>query len=120
MWDADKVAEFIDSICKGYPIGMFTFWKRYDDKNKIHVKYIVDGLQRITSMCLILFDVIPCWYSSSAKDKKQWEKIKKKHSIGLQIKDGKCIFSKITSKNQDELCPVSEIFKAESLTALGW
>ncbi len=67
VWDAKRVAEFVDSIYKGYPIGMLIFWRRPNE----NVKYIVDGLQRITSMCLI-FDKTPKWYRRDAKSKSLW------------------------------------------------
>lgn len=104
VWNAKRVAEFVDSIYKGYPIGMLIFWRRPNE----NVKYIVDGLQRITSMCLI-FDKTPKWYSKDAKSKSLWKEIKRRCNIGVYIENNEIMFDQITAKNIDKLCPITKI-----------
>lgn len=66
VWSVDKTAELLDSILKGYPIGTFILWETNERlrgiKNignlkcdtipdGIKVQYVLDGQQRITSLC---------------------------------------------------------------------
>lgn len=65
VWSADKTAQLLDSILKGYPIGTFILWQtseRMADIKNIgnldipetpdgqKVQYVLDGQQRITSL----------------------------------------------------------------------
>ncbi len=113
VWDAKRVAEFVDSIYKEYPIGMLIFWKRPNE----NVNYVVDGLQRITSMCLI-FDKTPKWYRRDAKNKNLWKEIKKKCNIGVYLENSSFMFDQITARNIDKLCPITKILGDYSLTKL--
>lgn len=80
VWNPDKISLLFDSILRGYPIGLFLFWK-LDDKHRkeydcysFHENYtvgemqtplnnplptkskyaVLDGQQRLTSICLAL------------------------------------------------------------------
>jgi len=65
IWDLDKTAKLLDSILKGYPVGIFVLWetnkKISEIKNignlklplvldNINTQYILDGHQRISSL----------------------------------------------------------------------
>lgn len=67
VWGKEQVAELLDSIIKGYPIGTFILWKTKDRLRSVKniggeifkeplegdfVYYILDGQQRITSLYL--------------------------------------------------------------------
>jgi hypothetical protein len=65
VWDAEKVAYFMDSLFKGYPFGSLLFWRTkaqlkterqlgpfvLPDRNPEYpIDYVLDGQQRITSI----------------------------------------------------------------------
>lgn len=65
VWDADKVAYFMDSLYKGYPFGSLLFWRTRaqlkterklgpfvlpDRDPEYPIDYVLDGQQRITSI----------------------------------------------------------------------
>jgi len=61
VWTKDQVADLLDSLIKGYPIGSLLIWDlneytsgRYLEDEKREKEWIVDGQQRIMSLCLIL------------------------------------------------------------------
>ncbi|MBN1313811.1 MAG: DUF262 domain-containing protein [Anaerolineales bacterium] len=73
IWRKEQTAELIDSLIKGYPIGMFIFWQTKEELR--HVKeignsqlpdvpagdsafYILDGQQRITSLYAVRKGVV--------------------------------------------------------------
>jgi hypothetical protein len=47
VWSDEKVRQLAESILKGYPIGMLTFFNMHD------VSYVLDGQQRLLSLALI-------------------------------------------------------------------
>lgn len=65
VWEPEKVAFFIDSLYKGYPIGSLLFWRtniRLENERQLGnyslpeptkgypLDYVLDGQQRITSI----------------------------------------------------------------------
>jgi uncharacterized protein with ParB-like and HNH nuclease domain len=65
VWDADRVAYFVDSIYKGFPFGSVLLWrtrtplrmernlgpyKLPDNDPEYPIDYVLDGQQRITSI----------------------------------------------------------------------
>jgi hypothetical protein len=69
VWEKEKVAQLMDSIFKGYPIGSFILWKTKERLGAIKglgskifpdipdgdsIYYILDGQQRITSLYLVV------------------------------------------------------------------
>ena len=106
VWDSEMIAELADSLYKEYPIGMLIFWEK-DDK-----LYVIDGLQRILSFCLMV-DRKPKWMGQN-----EWEKLRRRHKIGVYYDGSKVEFSKITRDNANKLCPLSELLKTEDIISL--
>lgn len=65
VWEPERVAQFIDSLYKGYPFGSLLFWRTNeqlksertlgpfqlpDPKAEFPIDYVLDGQQRITSV----------------------------------------------------------------------
>ena len=65
VWSMEASAKLMDSIIKGYPVGVFTFWKTKERLRSVksigaidlpdipdsdYVNYVLDGQQRITSI----------------------------------------------------------------------
>jgi hypothetical protein len=74
VWDADRIAHFIDSIYKGYPYGSLLFWnttqtlasdRRIGPYNlpapagKSPTMYVLDGQQRVTSLFMTFQTDLP-------------------------------------------------------------
>mgnify|MGYP001582376812 CR=1 FL=1 len=65
VWNERKIADFLDSLYKGYPVGVITLIKtkhdfpklpvedRNDDNSSEEKFYVIDGQQRITSLLLM-------------------------------------------------------------------
>ncbi len=65
VWSMESSAKLMDSIIKGYPVGVFTFWRTKERLRSVknigsidlpdipdsdYVNYVLDGQQRITSI----------------------------------------------------------------------
>lgn len=65
VWDAEKVADLVDSIYKGFPFGTLLFWRTKEElanekrigpfeliesEKDFPIDYVLDGQQRITSI----------------------------------------------------------------------
>src|SRR5580704_11572282 len=93
VWRASKVAELVDSLWRGYPIGTLLLWESSyesaqtalgDQGRKL---WIVDGQQRVTSLAL-LFGKKPYWWANAA----QWNKFYEKYNVLVNV-----------SKDRDDL-----------------
>jgi hypothetical protein len=86
VWRASKVADLVDSLWRGYPIGTLLLWESSyqqprtalgDQGRKL---WIVDGQQRVTSLAL-LFGKKPYWWS----DGTQWNKFYEKYDVLVHL-----------------------------------
>lgn len=57
-WTKAHVATLWDSLFKGHPIGLFTFWEQETPESQIH-KLIVDGQQRLLSIYTAMENAVP-------------------------------------------------------------
>ena len=57
-WTKSHIATLWDSLFKGHPIGLFTFWEQETPKGQVH-KLIVDGQQRLLSIYTAMEDAVP-------------------------------------------------------------
>jgi len=86
VWRASKVADLVDSLWRGYPIGTLLLWESsYESPqtalgNQGRKLWIVDGQQRVTSLAL-LFGKKPYWWSNST----QWNKFYEKYNVLVNI-----------------------------------
>jgi len=76
VWPQDKILRLLDSVLRGYPIGVVTIWETYDDiqyrtfvkdywSSELHtyhenpqgkkIKFMLDGQQRIQSLYITLY-----------------------------------------------------------------
>lgn len=86
VWTPEKAKEFVDSLWRGYPIGVILLWESaYNsprtamggDDQKL---WIIDGQQRITSLAL-LFGKKPYWWESSS----DWNEALDKYNVLVHI-----------------------------------
>ena len=57
-WSKSNIATLWDSLFKGHPIGLFTFWEQETPEGQVH-KLIVDGQQRLLSIYTAMEDAVP-------------------------------------------------------------
>jgi hypothetical protein len=113
VWDKDQVAELVDSLYKDYPIGILVFW--YNHKNRCY--NIVDGLQRIMSVCII-FDKKPVWI----RDKDYWNSLRDKYDVYVYYDNNseKFVFVPASEKvrNSPEYVSIREIMTTKNIYEL--
>ena len=86
VWRASKVADLVDSLWRGYPIGTLLLWESTYESARTALGgqgpklWIVDGQQRVTSLAL-LFGKKPYWWS----DVPQWNKFLDKYDVLVNI-----------------------------------
>ena len=57
-WTKNHIATLWDSLFKGHPIGLFTFWEQETPEGQVH-KLIVDGQQRLLSIYTAMENSLP-------------------------------------------------------------
>ncbi len=86
VWRASKVADLVDSLWRGYPIGTLLLWESSYESPRTALGaqgpklWIVDGQQRVTSLAL-LFGKKPYWWSDAA----QWNRFYDKYDVLVNI-----------------------------------
>ncbi len=86
VWRASKVADLVDSLWRGYPIGTLLLWESLYESPRTALGdqgpklWVVDGQQRVTSLAL-LFGKKPYWWS----DAPQWNKFYSKYDVLVNI-----------------------------------
>jgi predicted nucleic acid-binding protein len=122
VWRPSKVADLVDSLWRGYPIGTLLLWESAYDQprtalgNQGQKLWIVDGQQRVTSLAL-LFGRKPYWWSDGA----QWNKYYERYDVLVNIaKAGELEFSLINPvrRKSPEWLSVRRILSSASLTEL--
>ena len=85
VWTKDQVKDLLDSLIRGYPIGSLLIWDLseyasgryiYESRRK---EWIVDGQQRIVSLCLLLSRK-PYWM-----DTNEWNNLLSKYKIKINV-----------------------------------
>jgi len=85
VWTKEQVKDLLDSLIKGYPIGSLLIWDLSEYKSGRYVsekrekEWIVDGQQRIASLCLILSRK-PYWM-----DLDEWNTLLNKYKIRINV-----------------------------------
>lgn len=87
VWKPAQVRNLCDSLFKEYPIGSLLMWDNPDyseplkgaPNQVIRPKWIIDGQQRITSLCLLL-GKRPFWYGPE-----DWDKLREDYKVFINI-----------------------------------
>lgn len=85
VWTKDQVKDLLDSLIRGYPIGSLLVWDLSEYTSGRYVfetrrkEWIVDGQQRIVSLCLILSRK-PYWM-----DTYEWNRLLNKYKTKINI-----------------------------------
>jgi hypothetical protein len=84
VWTKDQVKDFLDSLIKGYPVGSLLVWNLKNYISGKHMSsgtpkdWIVDGQQRIVSLCLIMSKK-PNWMGD------EWNELFEKYKIKINV-----------------------------------
>ncbi len=123
VWRASKVADLVDSLWRGYPIGTLLLWESsYDSPqtalgNQGRKLWVVNGQQRVTSLAL-LFGKKPYWWSNVG----QWNRFYEKYNILVNIaKDKDDLEFGLTNplrKKSNEWIPVRNVLHSDNLSQL--
>lgn len=97
VWTAQQVRKLCDSLYRGYPISVLLLWDNPEymqpqtgaPNYRRQPLWIIDGQQRITSLCL-LFGQKPWWYGPD-----EWADEQRRHRMFMNINliDGSVKFS---------------------------
>lgn len=87
IWKPAQVRNLCDSLFRDYPIGSLLMWDNpeYSEPLKgapnqlTRPKWIIDGQQRITSLCL-LFGKRPFWYGPG-----EWDELRENYKVFIDI-----------------------------------
>jgi hypothetical protein len=123
VWRASKVADLVDSLWRGYPIGTLLLWESSYESPRTALGtqgrklWIVDGQQRVTSLAL-LFGKKPYWWSDAA----QWNKFYEKYNVLVNIAKDKDdlefgLMNPVRRKSSEWL-PVRSVLHSANLSEL--
>lgn len=123
VWKPDRVRTLVESLDKGYPIGTLLLWdnKEYaaakGGRGKQLHKWIVDGQQRVTSLCIV-YDHKPFWWP----DQESWEETVERNQVLVNVcptnsKDHFGLKNPIRSRDP-RWCPVTDILNLENEEAV--
>jgi len=85
VWTKNQVANLLDSLIRGYPIGSILIWDLSEYTQGKHVyenkpkEWIVDGQQRLVALCILSLKK-PYWL-----EVKKWNELIKKYRIKVNI-----------------------------------
>lgn len=95
VWKPEQVVLLAESLYQDYPVGTFLLW----DSSEYHQprgadgtqprRWIVDGQQRATALCLLLGQK-PYWW----KDADSWNQLLKKHDVTVNLMGEEPSFSR--------------------------
>jgi hypothetical protein len=113
VWTKDQVKELLDSLIKGYPIGSLLIWDLNEYTSGKHVfeertkDWIVDGQQRIVSLCLIM-SRRPYWM-----DVDEWNNLLNRYRIKINVLTLEVALESPALKKDPTWIYPQEIFNAE-------
>ncbi|MEM3385394.1 MAG: DUF262 domain-containing protein [Nitrososphaeria archaeon] len=115
VWSKHQVADILDSLLKGYPIGSFLVWDLSDYTQGKHVyekipkEWLVDGQQRIIALCLLTRRK-PYWLEIS-----DWNDLVRKYEIKVNVLTLEVSLEYSAIKRNPEWVHPHDIFNSESL-----
>ena len=113
VWRHGRIAALMDSLYRGYPIGIVTTWKQAESSGAA-VDMVVDGQQRMASIYACYTDTYPPTYGDSEN--------KPRIGIHFHILDEQFDFPTPKTLNEDKMwVKVSSLFgDANSPTTRAW
>jgi len=118
VWTKNQVANFLDSLIKGYPIGSILIWDLseytqgkhvYENKSK---EWIIDGQQRLVALCILRLKK-PYWLSTD-----DWNELVQKYRVKIDILSLDVSLEHSAIKKDPKWVYPHEIFDAKDLAKL--
>ncbi len=103
IWKKDRITKLIDSLYRGYPVGVITTWTQGQGRSDM----VVDGQQRTSSIYACFKDAAPATYGP--------EDPKPQTGLHFHIVKEKFDFPSFRTRKQDPMwVKVSDLFGAPS------
>lgn len=84
MWNPLGVRDLAESLWRDYPIGPLLIWERDSDASSERLpSLIIDGQQRLTSLCILLGHR-PRWWSGEKNER--WKEIVSRYEVWFDMK----------------------------------
>ncbi|WP_309493710.1 GmrSD restriction endonuclease domain-containing protein [Candidatus Hecatella orcuttiae] len=118
VWTKNQVADLLDSLIKGYPIGSILVWDLSDYTQGKHVyenkskEWMVDGQQRIVALCILNLRK-PYWLDINI-----WNDLVKKYRVKINILTLEVSLEYPAIKQIHEWVSPYDIFNAEDIKKL--
>jgi hypothetical protein len=123
VWRPSKVAALVDSLWRGYPIGILLLWESGYDSPRTALGtqgrklWIVDGQQRVTSLAL-LFGKKPYWWADAAHWNRLYERYDVLAHIGKSKTDMEFSLSNPIRRKANEWVSVRKILTSQNLSEM--
>ena len=104
-WSKGHIATLWDSLFKGHPIGLFTFWEQPTPEGQIH-KLIVDGQQRLLSIYTAMENAVPSTILPNAPTPPL--------GLNVNILNGNFRFYTPMMKNRPQWMPICDIIQDDA------
>lgn len=123
VWRPSKVADLVDSLWRGYPIGTLLLWESGYDSPRTALGtqgrklWIVDGQQRVTSLAL-LFGKKPYWWADTAHWNKLYERYDVLVNIAKPADDMEFSLTNPIRRKSNEWVSVRRILNSKNLSEL--
>jgi hypothetical protein len=124
VWRPSKVADLVDSLWRGYPIGTLLLWESSYDQPRTALGdqgrklWIVDGQQRVTSLAL-LFGKKPYWWSDATKWNRFYDRYDVLVNVAKDIKDLEFSLANPVRRRSNEWISVRKVLNSANLSELG-
>lgn len=110
VYKVPHVCELADSLWREYPIGLFLLWRRQEGNARQSRLWVVDGQQRLTSLCF-LFGETPSWWRDG-----QWSAVMREpYDVRFDVEAGAPPFFVVPTElrvGDRRLVPLWQLFEA--------
>ena len=98
MWNPLGVRDLAESLWRDYPIGPLLIWQREGDASAERLlSLVVDGQQRLTSLCILL-GYRPRWWSGDKSER--WNEIVSRYEVWFDMRAEGEHFFRTTSESK--------------------
>ena len=114
VWSPKQVRDLAESLWLDYPIGFFLLWDKESNGNRAKRFWVVDGQQRVTSLCL-MFEQEPRWWPR--RNPNGWRKTAERYQVRFDIEATRPPFFRIpdsTISDEERFIPLWKLVTLSS------